>query len=172
VVKYSWSKERINWEADPFGGSVENFDDIRRRIADQRRVERARALGNIGEASKVEREMRSEQVIKSRPPAPPRYVFLYKVVVVNTGEKMIREIDWDYVFADAATGQELSRREFTNTEKIGSGKRKELSVLAHTPPTHRISAQALDRREREGLTERVVLVRVLYDDGTVWEKQK
>ncbi|HEX9918811.1 MAG TPA: hypothetical protein VGA87_06575, partial [Pyrinomonadaceae bacterium] len=73
VVKHSWSKERINWEGDPFGGSVENFDDLRRRMADQRRVERARASGNIGEAAKVEREMRAEQVIKSRPPTPPRY---------------------------------------------------------------------------------------------------
>ncbi|HEX8688387.1 MAG TPA: hypothetical protein VF654_17870, partial [Pyrinomonadaceae bacterium] len=77
VVKHSWSKERINWEGNPFGGTIENFEDMRRRMADQRRVERARASGNVGEAAKVEREMRAEQVIKSRPPAPPRYSFLY-----------------------------------------------------------------------------------------------
>jgi len=59
----SWFKERINWEGDPFGGPVETFDDVRRRMADQRRVDRARGTGNAGEANKVEREMRAEQVI-------------------------------------------------------------------------------------------------------------
>ena len=70
VVKHSWTKERINWESDPFGGPVENFEDMRRRSVDARRVERARGTGNIGEAAKVEQEMRAEQVIKARPPAP------------------------------------------------------------------------------------------------------
>jgi hypothetical protein len=168
VLKYSWTKERINWEGDPFGGPIENFDDVRRRRVDERRVERARSTGNLGEAAKVEREMRAEQVLKSRPPEPPRYAFLYKISVQNTGAKAIREIDWDYIFHDAATGEELDRREFTAIEKIAHGKRKELTFLISTPPTRRISAQALDKRERDGLSERVRITRVLYEDGTVW----
>ncbi len=170
VVKYSWSKERINWQGDPFGGTVENFDDLRRRRADERRIDRARASGNIGEAAKVEREMRSEQVIKSRPPAPPRYAFHYKLSVTNTGEKIIKEIDWDYVFTDAVTGQELSRREFTAVEKVGPGKSKELSFKVSSPPTHKVSVHALDKRERDGLSEQVVIMRVLYADGSVWQR--
>ena len=169
VVKYNWSKERINWEGDPFGGPVESFDDMRRRRVDERRVERARASGNIGEAAKVEREMRAERVIKERPPAPPRYAFSYKVSVKNTGAKTIKELDWDYVFTDASTGQELDRRQFTGVEKIAPGKSKELAFLVPTPPTKTISAQSLNKRERDGLKEQVVIVRVLYDDGTVWQ---
>lgn len=170
IVKHSWSKDRIDWEADPFGGPVENFADVRRRIADQRRLERARAGGVPGEASKIEREMRSEQVIKSRPPKPPRYAFSYKLSIKNTGAKTIKEIDWDYVFLDAATGQELDRREFTGVEKIGPGKTKELAFLAPTPPTQTISVHSLGKNEREGLREQVVVVRVLYADGTVWQR--
>lgn len=171
ILKQSWTKERINWEGDPFGGTVENFDDIRRRMVDQRRMERARASGNVGEASKVEREMRAERIIKERPPAPPRYAFHYKASVRNDGAKVIKEIDWDYVFSDAATGQELDRREFTGVEKINPGKVKELSFIVPTPPTKTISAHALDRKERDGLVESVVVVRVLYADGTVWERR-
>jgi hypothetical protein len=171
VVKYSWSKDRINWEADPFGGPVESFDDVRRRNADLRRIERARAAGNQAEVSKVEREMRAEQVIKSRPPKPPRYAFSYKLSVRNTGEKAIKEIDWDYVFFDAATGQELDRREFTGVEKIAPGKSKELAFLVSTPPTNRISAHSLGKNERDGLREEVVLQRILYADGTVWQRR-
>ena len=170
VVKYSWSKERINWEKDPFGGAVENFDDMRRRIADQRRLERARAGGAPGEATKIEREMRSEEVIKARPSAPPRYVFLYKISIRNGGQKTIKEVDWDYIFSGAATGQELDRREFTGVERIGPGKSKELSFQITAPPTKTISTQALNKKEREGLGERVIIVRVLYEDGTVWQR--
>src|SRR6185295_20334487 len=39
VVKFRWSKERINWEGDPFGGPVENFDDMRVRTRNDRRLE-------------------------------------------------------------------------------------------------------------------------------------
>lgn len=170
VLKHTWSKERINWEADPFGGAVENFDDVRRRMADQRRLERARATGSSAEAAKVEREMRSEQVIKARPPAPPRYAFLYKISVRNEGPKAVKEIDWDYVFTDAATGEEVGRREFTGVEKIAPGKSKELSFMTPAAPAQRISVYALDKKERAGLNGRAVLVRVLYEDGTVWKR--
>jgi len=170
VLKQSWSKERINWEGDPFGGAVENFDDVRRRQADQRRVERARASGNSAEAAKVEREMRSEQVIKSRPPAPPRYAFLYKISLRNESTKAIKEIDWDYVFTDSVTGEEVGRREFTGVEKIAPGKSKELSFMTPAAPAQRISVYALDKRERAGISEQVVLVRVRYEDGTEWKK--
>jgi len=171
VVKYSWSKDRIGWEGDPFGGTIENFDDMRRRRADERRIQRGRSGGNLAEAARVEQEMRSEQVIKARPPKPPRYAFSYKLSVRNTGQKAIKEIDWDYVFFDVATGEELDRREFTGVEKIAPGKNKELVFLVPTPPTNRISVHSLGKNERDGLREEVVLVRVLYEDGSVWQRR-
>lgn len=167
IVKQSWTKERINWEGDPFGGPVENFDDIRRRQADERRVARARGTGNIGEAAKVEREARAEQVIKSRPPAPPRYAFHYKVFVQNTSNKTVKAIDWDYIFASSRTG-EISRLEFTSEEKIGPGKGKELSVTARKAPAKTVSVYALDKNERQGLDGHVVIMRIEYTDGSVW----
>ena len=169
VVKHGWSKERLNWEGDPFGGPVETFDDLRRRMADQKRVDRARGSGNVGEASKVEREMRSEQVIKARPPAPPRYGFLYRASVKNTGEKTIRVIDWDYVFLNNATQGETGRLQFTSEEKIGPGKSKELNAMSRKPPAPTVSIYALDKNERQGLDGQVVVVRIEYTDGTIWQ---
>lgn len=170
VVKFNWSKERVGWERDPFSGTNESFGDMRRRAADDRRKERAQATGNIAEANRIEREARAEQVIRSRPPAPPRYAFLYKATLRNDGAKAVREIDWDYVFFDAETRQELGRRQFTSAAKLAPGKSKEFSFTVPTPPTQKISAQALDRREREGLNEQVVVVRVRYEDGTEWQR--
>ena len=170
VSKQSWSKERLNWEGDPFGGSVESFDDMRRRFADQRRIDRARATGNTAEARKVETEMRAEQVIKARPPAPPRYAFRYAASFKNTGGKGIKQIDWDYLFFDAATGRLVGRIELGSDDKIEPGKKREVSFLLATPPAKTISSQALNSKERQGLIEQVVLVRVVYADGSVWQR--
>ena len=171
IVKYSWTKERINWEGDPFVGAFESFEDVRRRAVDSRRLERARGSGNIGEAAKVEREIRAEQVVKARPPKPPRYAFVYKVGIKNDSDKTITEFDWDYVFFDAATGAEIGRRQFTGVEKIGPGKNKELTFQVSSPPAKTISIYSLDKNERRGLSEAVVLLRVAYADGSVWLRQ-
>ena len=112
---------------------------------------------------------RDEKAAKERPPKPPRYAFRYKLSVQNAGPKAIKEIDWDYVFTDAVSGEELGRREFTSTEKIGPGKRKELSVLVSSPPIQRISVYTLGKGERDGLAEQVIVARILYDDGTTWQ---
>jgi hypothetical protein len=172
VVSYSWSKERLNWEGDPFGGPVETFDDVRRRMADQRRVDRARAAGNAGEAAKVEREMRSEQVIKARPPAPPRYGFLYKVSIKNMGAKTIKVVDWDYVFLNSGSQSETGRLEFSTDEKIGPGKKKELVAMSRKPPAPTVSIYTLNKNERQGLDGQVVVVRIEYTDGSVWQRAR
>ena len=169
IVKHSWTKERINWEGDPFGGPVESFDDMRRRRIDERRVERARASGNTAEAAKVEREMRSEQVIKARPPAPARYAFLYKVSLRNNTSKVIKAVDWDYVFFNNNSQTETARLEFTSDEKIGPGKTKEINVMSRRPPARTVSVYALDKSERQGLDGQVVIVRVEFADGSFWQ---
>jgi hypothetical protein len=169
ILKHSWSKERINWEKDPFGASVEGFEDMRRRISVERRIEAVKPTGEIGETIRLEQAARAERAAKARPPKPPRYAFSYKLLIENGSGKTIKEIDWDYVFFDAATGQELGRRRFTSSEDVGPGSRKEYSLLVISPPTRNISVYALGKRERDGLNEQIALVRVIYADGSVWQ---
>lgn len=160
IVKYSWSKERIGWERDPLASTEVFGNEVRSRAL------RERPSGSVlaDRSEKVHGE-----AVKAPPPAPPRYSFTYKLSVHNTGPKAIKEIDWDHVFRNSATGEELGRREFTAAEKVSPGKRKELSVFASSPPTPKISIYKLDKNERDGLVEQVIIVRVLYDDGTTWQ---
>ena len=115
----------------PFSPPVE-YDDVRLRVRNERRLEQARRDGNRGEASRLEHLARAEkadEVNRARRDRPARYVFLYKISVKNTGSKVIRGIDWDYVFMDRATNAEVGRRQFTSGEKIDAGKGKELKVF-------------------------------------------
>lgn len=171
VVKFSWAKERINWERDPFGGPVENFDETRARQRNEKRIEDAKR-GGSAEVDKIKREARADaaNIAAKHQQAPSRYVFVYKTTVKNLSDKAIKSIDWDYVFFDRETETELGRREFTSEEKISPRKAKELTVTITKPPTQTISLTALNTGERKSLVERVVIMRIDYTDGTVWQR--
>jgi hypothetical protein len=171
LVKYSWSKERLNWEGNPFGGPNENFHQMQFRTRSEKRVSDAKR-SNSPEVGKLEKEAKTDAAIvanENQNSAPPRYYFMYRASMKNLSSKQIKEIDWDYIFVDAATGEELGRRQFTSVQSIGPGKQKELTFTLPTPPTRRVSVYALDKKERLGIAEKVIIVRVTYADGSVWE---
>ena len=173
VVKFNWSKERIGWERDPFGGPIENFDETRARQRNERRIEDAKRGGNSAEVDRIKREARADaaNIAAKHKDSPSRYVFVYKATVRNTSDKAIKSIDWDYIFLERGTENELGRQQFTSDEKISAGKTKELVVTITKPPTKTISLTALNSNERGTLDGRVILVRIDFADGTSWQLQ-
>jgi hypothetical protein len=173
VLKFSWNKERIGWEQDPFGGPIENFDETRVRTRNEKRVMDAKKGGNGSEVSRAERDARTDEALIAsiHKNTNARYAFVYKLLLQNNDARSIKAIDWDYVFFDVSTERELGRRQFTSEEKIGPGKTKELKFFIPTPPTKTISINALNTQEREGLSEAIVIVRVEYADGSLWQRQ-
>jgi hypothetical protein len=171
VVKHGWSKERINWERDPFAGPIESFDDARMRMRNEKRIEDAKR-GSAPETDRLKTEARADDsLIAARHRGKPaRYVFSYKASLRNSGAKPIKEIDWDYVFFDAATSQEVGRHQFTSEGKLDPGKQREFGFLISAPPSQTISVHSLNEKESRGVNGRVVLVRVLYADGSVWQR--
>ena len=172
VVKFSWSKERIGWERDPFSGPIENFDEVRARTRNEKRIEDAKR-GNSAEVDRIKREARADaaNIAAKHKDPPSRYVFVYKATVKNTSDKAIKSIDWDYIFLERGTENELGRQQFTSDEKISVGKTKELIVTITKPPTKTISLTALNSNERGTLDGRVILVRIDFADGTSWQLQ-
>src|SRR5262245_60473087 len=73
VVNASWTKMRIGWERDPFGGPLENFDEMRSRTRNERRV----ATGG-GERAKREAKADEANLEKQREKKPSQYYFIYK----------------------------------------------------------------------------------------------
>src|SRR5687767_1060807 len=86
VVKFNWSKERYNWEQNPYGGPNENFHEMQFRARSEKRVSDAKR-SNSPEANKLEKEARADTAIieaERQRKGPPRYTFLYKAWVKNT----------------------------------------------------------------------------------------
>ncbi|HZE63026.1 MAG TPA: hypothetical protein VE056_04065 [Pyrinomonadaceae bacterium] len=171
VLKFSWSKERLGWQRDPFSGPLEDFDEVRARMRNEKRIDDAKRGGNSAEVDKIKREARADEanMAQKHRNTTSRYVFIYKVTVNNGSDKTIKSVDWDYVFLDADTHNEINRQQFTSEEKIGSGKTGELRVIVNRSPTRTISADSLNKNEREGLSEQVVIIRIEYADGSVWQ---
>ena len=164
VVKSSWGKVRIGWERDPFGGPLENFDEMRSRARNERRV----AQGG-GERAKREAKADEANLAKQREKNPPRYYFIYKTKIKNNHTAAITQIDWDYVFYERGTENEAGRQQFTSDENVGPGKTKELTVTSTSPPTRTVSVTSLNLEDRDRFTEKIVLIRVQYADGRVWQ---
>jgi hypothetical protein len=164
VVKSSWSKVRIGWERDPFSGPLENFDEMRSRTRNERRV----ALGG-GERAKREAKADAANLEKKREQRPSEYYFIYKTKFKNNAASAIVEIDWDHVFYERGTETELGRQEFTSTEHIGPGKTRELVVTITSPPAHTVSVTSLNLEERKRFSEKILVIRVKFADGRVWQ---
>jgi hypothetical protein len=172
VLKFSWRKERIGWERDPFSGAVESYDEMRIRARNEKRVEDAKKGGSSGEVDKLKREARDddEAIARQRQKAPARYVFRYKLSIKNTGARTIKAIDWDYIFLDAVSRSEVGRQQFTSEEKIDPGKARELTIRIRKPPTQTISVSSYEENERGVLSEQVMIVRIEYTDGSIWQR--
>jgi len=170
VLKCSWSKERMGWENDPFRGPIENFDEMRARTRNEKRIADAKRGGG-GDADRLKREAGADAAIvaSQHKNTLSRYVFTYKTTIKNLSQKTIKLIDWDYVFLDKTTESELGRQQFTNEEKIGPGKTRELTVAITRPPTQTISVTALNKNEGDSLIGRVIVLRVEYSDGSIWQ---
>ena len=92
----------MGWQADPFGGPLENFDEMRVRARNEKRIQDAKRGGSGAELSKAESDARTDAVLTAQihKSTTGRYGFIYKVEIQNSGTKAVKAVDWDYVFLD------------------------------------------------------------------------
>jgi len=174
VGTFSWRKERLpGWEKESLGSSVETYEAMKARVDNERRIQLARNAGNKAELGR--RESAAKMLEDASLPKDsqrvqrPRDGYRYKVLLTNTGSKTIRIIDWDYIFLDPDTGEEVARHQFTSQETIKPGKSKEVSVLYLIPPVKTVSAGMLSKKDPMPFTEQVVIARIQYSDGSSWQ---
>ena len=169
VVKFSWHKERIR--PRPSQASLASQDELVQQSQREQQLAAARNASNKPLETKLETQISNHQtaIAKARQPELPRDGYRYKVTLQNDGLKTIKSVDWDYLFLDPVTQQVLARHQFTSDETIKPGKSKELSVLYLIPPVKTVDVRSLKKNEPASVTEQVVVARVEYSDGSVWQ---
>ncbi len=170
VLKFRWDKERIMPRASV--SSLASQDELIRQSQRERQLAAARNSSDKATVTRIETQIgnHDEAIAKARQTAASRDGYRYKVTLRNEGLKTIKSVDWDYLFLDPLSLLEVARHQFTSDESIKPGKSKEVSVLYLIPPVKTVSARMLNNKESMSFTEQVVVARIQFSDGSVWQR--
>lgn len=111
----------------------------------------------------------SEQpaLVSARGPSP-RYI--YEAKIMNSGTKIIRALVWDYVFFDPNTQQDAGRHQYRSEISLRPGKTKNLVGFSQSPQTGVVDVMKTGTKLQRQYAERVVISRIEYADGSVWQR--
>jgi len=116
----------------------------------------------------------SRRPVASTTPITPGWLMLktytYQMTVKNTGRKTIKVVDWEYQFLDPKTREVKEQRNLTNEVSLSPGKTKVLKRRVTRKPTGVVDADQLGLKYRDQFIERVVINRIVYADGTIWQR--
>lgn len=113
-----------------------------------------------------------KSVQEARSPKPkPVDGFAYRVKVQNTGSKVIEVVFWEYQFQDTSNPATVARRQFLCGVNIKPNKDKELQSFSLLGPSDVVSAESLANKSGNLFQEKVVINRVEYADGSIWQRK-
>jgi hypothetical protein len=154
-------------DEDPFEANKEFNEALRA----QRENDIQNAIRARGAESRVPPPPRNKKT--SDVPSSPTATYLYQVKIRNTGTKAIRAVDWGYIFTDPETQREVGRHRYSNKVKIRPAQNNDLIGRTSSHPTFAVNigntGKEPGKQPGKQLTEQVVIYRVEYDDGTVWQ---
>src|SRR5215211_5561627 len=111
-------------------------------------------------------------VRESRAPSPETVeVYDYRVKVRNATQKAVDVVFWEYRFEETANPSNLTRRQFLCGVQIKGGREKEIQAFGGSGPAAAVSAESLANKAPDPFNERVVINRVEYTDGTIWQRK-
>ena len=169
ILKCSWEKERIR--PRPSRASLASQEELTQQSQREQQLASARNAGDRGKVNKLETQISNHKnaTAQAGQTELPRDGYRYKVTLRNDGSKTIKSIDWDYLFLDSNSQNELARHQFTSDETIKPGKKKEVSVLYLVPPVKLVSALVLNQKGQP-FTEQAMIMRIVYSDGSSWQR--
>jgi len=100
----------------------------------------------------------------------PSSTYIYSVKIRNTGAKTIRVLVWEYMFIEPDTQKEVGNHRYTSKVNIHPSKCGNVVERSVSPPNMIIDAGNVGKKLREQLSERVVIHRIEYADGSFWQR--
>jgi hypothetical protein len=166
ILSPNWEKHVRRTRLDPSDTTGESREEMIARIKGE----------TINDASRNAPGARKPEPVISKPvktlSKTTEEGYRYRASVKNSGVKMIKAVNWMYIFTDPGSGEELARHRFHTRTKIRPGQVKELAEFDHSPPSKVVSAAGLEKSVAQPFVEQVVITRIEYGDGTVWQIKK
>jgi hypothetical protein len=161
VVKKNWRLVNNSslLDYDPFEANAQ-FNDAMRA---QRNSDIQNAIRAKGSESREPPPPPPRKTSSS--PAKPQVTYVYSAKIRNAGVKTIRSVEWAYLFLDPDTQAELGRHRYSSKVQIRPGQSDKLVGHSTNSQTYTVNAKSAGK----GLGEQIVIYRVEYDDGSVWQ---
>jgi hypothetical protein len=174
VLSFKWSRIRKTVKGEP-----EGVTPAREMIADNKTYQRnARINQPAGQRDPNEdtidgRSAAIEKIVQESRTSPPKSLdtFSYEAKIQNGSKKTIDVVFWEYQFIDQASPLNPTRRQFLCGAGIKPGKEKELQASSLSGPSDVVSVETLANGSGKRFLEMVLINRVEYADGSIWERK-
>ena len=120
-----------------------------------------------GRSAAIEKNVQESRSAKS----PFVDGFIYQAKIRNAGTNTIEILFWEYQFIEKANPANIMSRQFLCGVKVKPDKDKELTVFSTSSPGNLISAESLDNKSENLFEEKILINRVEYTDGTIWQRK-
>ncbi len=113
-----------------------------------------------------------KNVQESRTPhSKPIDGYAYRVKIQNASTKVIEILFWEYQFIDPSDPAIMARRQFLCPANIRPDKQKEIQAFSLSGPSDVVSVGNLANKSGNAFQEKVVINRVEYADGSIWQRK-
>ena len=106
-----------------------------------------------------------------RPANKPVDGYAYRVKVQNASNKPVEILFWEYQFIDTANPSTVTRRQFLCGVNIRAGKAAEVKTFSPSGPAEVVNVDTLANKSSNPVQEKVVINRVEFADGTIWQRK-
>lgn len=174
VLAFKWSKSRLT------GSKAEaaRVAPAPAVIASDKNFERnARVIDPAARDPNLDtpdgrRAMMEKSVQEAQTPKPSSVDgFSYRIKIQNSSAKVIEVLFWEYQFTEPSDGTKVTRRQFLCGVNIKPQKEKELQAFSVSGPSVVVSAESLAGKPGNHSLEKVVINRVEYADGSIWQRK-
>jgi hypothetical protein len=166
---------KINWRKDVYIPAL--YDDPMQASQDQADLNREQKIISRENDNRVRRgdapiPIPNQEISSTKRPAPEgrSLGYLYEAKITNTGDKSIRSIIWEYLVSETESQTQVGRHRFVDKTKIRPGKGANLVGYSTTPASSILSVSKSDKQEQNKYSERVLISRIEFDDGTFWQR--
>lgn len=182
VVSFKWSKSRQTTEGAELAGTTpaapiisanKNYERGRRANTPAGIANVPAGVSNPTADTIDERSAELERNVRKASSSRRKAVdgFAYRVKVRNESSKVIEVLFWEYRFTETAQPTNVARRQFLCGVHIKPNKEKELQAFSLSGPGDVISVGSLADKSGQLYKEGVVINRVEYTDGTIWQRK-
>ena len=173
VVSFKWSPVR----RVPKKQEVPNMAPAPELVPGNKSAGRAARINNpqIPDPNEQTIDGRSaaiEKIVQESRVANPKPIdgFLYETRIRNVSTKPIEIVFWEYQFIDQSNTV-VTRHQFLCGVKVKPTKEKDLSVFSLLRPRDVVNVASASDKTTNDVRERVLLNRVEYADGSIWQRR-